>query len=353
LPASFLFGLLALIVCTCAMPLARRIGRRWNLYDRPGPLKIHRVPVPRVGGIAMMAGLGASLLLCPLAAGQIFAVAGFITVWVVSLVDDARGLSPYLRLGFHVVAGVLFWLGGWRLNWTGSTAVDLAFTCFLVAFLINAMNLFDGMDGLAAGTAAIMAIGFLALFSGTQAFFSIVLAWALLGICAGVLVHNIPPARVFMGDAGSTLIGVLLAFLILDWVRVQPDHNIVPPLLLVSVPVADAFLAAARRLRGRRSPFVGDRRHFYDLLVKQGWTLWGVLRLSWGVTAILGVVAWLSRGDARSLRTIAAACVVTAAFAAAAMLLGSLRGETEKNPVAKAPLPAHAELSQTNFTLPN
>ena len=329
----YMFGLLALVVCICAMPLARGIAKRWKLYDLPAPLKIHRRPTPRVGGIAMLAGLLASLMLLPLEHDSMFAILAFVVVWAIGLVDDATGLSPGIRLGFQFLAGTLLWAGGWQLPWTNSAILNWALTCLSVAFLINAANLFDGIDGLAAGTSAIIAIGFLVLLSGTPAFFSTIVAWSLLGICLGVLVHNLPPASVFMGDSGSTLIGIAWAFLILDWVRTQPSHNVVPPTIVVSIPAVDALLAIGRRLRSGRSPFFGDRRHCYDLLLKRGLSVGRVLALLWGLTAILGAVAWLSRGEPHSLQTAMAVIVVTIAFAIAAHLLGSVRPEAKSSPL--------------------
>jgi UDP-GlcNAc:undecaprenyl-phosphate/decaprenyl-phosphate GlcNAc-1-phosphate transferase len=340
--SPFMFGIVALAVCIGAMPMGQRIALHWKLYDFPGALKIHRKPIPRVGGIAMMAGLLACLVLLPVRGEQRLGLLAFLVVWAVGLMDDIKGLPPLLRLVSHLVAGVLLWLGGWQLHWTTSTALNIGLTCLLVAFVINSTNLFDGMDGLAAGTAGIIAIGFLALLSGTSALFSQVVAWSLLGVCLGVLVRNLPPASIFMGDSGSTLIGALLAFLILDWTRTQPNHNIVPPLLLVSLPVADALLAAVRRLRSRKSPFSGDRRHFYDLLLQRGWSVGSVLALSWGLTAILGVVAWCSRGGALSSQTVIAALAVATAFSAAACILGSFRPETKNRSLA-ASLKSNAE----------
>jgi UDP-GlcNAc:undecaprenyl-phosphate GlcNAc-1-phosphate transferase len=295
----------------------------------------------------MMAGLLACLVLLPVANG--FSLLAFALVWAVGLVDDIYGLSSVIRLGIHLFAGALLWTGGWQLQFVNSSVLSLLSTCFLVAFVINAINLFDGMDGLAAGTAAVMAVGFLILSSGTVAFSSQVVAWSLLGICLGMLVHNFPPARIFMGDSGSTLIGVLLAFLILDWARIQPNNSIVPPMILVSLPLADALLAAVRRLRSGRSPFSGDRRHFYDLLLERGWSVGSVLSFSWGWTAALGAIAWLSRGEeSRSSQTAIAVLVVTISFSVAAHVLGSLRPETNSNTLTRS-LKPHADIRSTKF----
>jgi UDP-GlcNAc:undecaprenyl-phosphate/decaprenyl-phosphate GlcNAc-1-phosphate transferase len=109
--------------------------------------------------------------------------------------------------------------------------------------------------------------------------------------------YNRPPAQIFIGDSGSTLLGAALAFLALDWVRSDsavsdsPEHSIVIPLLFVGLPLADGLAAVIRRLRARKSPFSGDRRHFYDLLIRRGWSVWQILVLSGISTIVLVMVS--------------------------------------------------------------
>jgi UDP-GlcNAc:undecaprenyl-phosphate GlcNAc-1-phosphate transferase len=324
----FVFALLALGVCAWALPFIMRAARYWRIYDHPGALKIHREPIPRVGGVAMMAGLCACLVpvALPFLDKYGLCILAFLVVWLVGFIDDVRSLSPIIRLCTHLAAGALLWSAGWRLNWFSNVTLDLVATCLFVGFLINAINLFDGLDGLAAATSAVAAIGFLGLLSGSSTEpFATVVGWSLVGCCAGVLVQNFPPARVFMGDSGSTLLGVLLAFLSLEWVRVQPEnHGLALPMILLSLPVADAALAIFRRLRGRKSPFDGDRRHFYDLLLQRGWAVRTVLLTLVGATGVFASSMWLSPSEPFAVH---AAIVVFAIVLGVAQFLGSLRAE--------------------------
>ncbi len=320
------FGLIAFAVCACGLPIARRIARRWRVYDVPGPLKVHQQPVPRIGGAAMMAGLAAAMIVAWVMDGMPMAVLGvFAAIWLVGLVDDVKDLPSVLRLVAHLGAGALLWWAGWRLHWSDLAALDLLATCLLAALLINAMNLLDGLDGLAAGTAAIVAAGFIFLLPGGLSLAGLA-AWSLLGICIGMLLHNFPPARIFMGDSGSTLTGVVLAFLTLEWVSLRPAaHSVTLPLMFVALPVVDVALAIVRRLRGSASPFRGDRRHFYDLLRLRGWSLRSVLYASYGVTAALVFIGWLC---ARGWVAIEIAVpAVAVGLAAGAHRLGSLQAE--------------------------
>lgn len=209
-------------------------------------------------------------------------------VWGIGLLDDLKGTSPYLRLAVDFGCGAAFWLLGWKLQWYSNPYLDFLATVALLTFAINAMNMLDGMDGLALTVSGIASIGFIVLFSGRPLGFASGLAWSLAAVCAAMFLYNCPPARIFIGDSGSTLLGAALGFLSLEWVRSDsPDHSIVIPLLFVGLPLADGLAAVIRRLRARKSPFSGDRRHFYDLLIRRGWSVPQILAVSGVSTMVL------------------------------------------------------------------
>jgi UDP-GlcNAc:undecaprenyl-phosphate/decaprenyl-phosphate GlcNAc-1-phosphate transferase len=323
-------GAVAFLVCVSLLPVVRRLAKHWRLYDSPGPLKIHDKQIARIGGVAMMAGLCMPLAFSarPVRDSIVIPLSVFTLVWAIGLADDIGTLPPIVRLSTHLAAGAVFWMMGWRLHWTDNWIADLVATCFFVAFLINAMNLLDGMDGLAAGTTAVVAAGLIPLFSMFDGGHAAALAWSLLGICLAMVAYNYPPARIFMGDSGSTLLGILLAFLFLDWVRIHPDsRSSLAPLLFVSVPVIDAALAILRRLRARTSPFYGDRRHFYDLLLRRGWPVQKVLWASYAATGAVVLIGWLCLLDVVELRL--AAPIVITCLLVGGFLLGSLHSGDE------------------------
>ncbi len=319
-------GFVALAVCLAALPLVNKFALAFGIYDAPGPLKIHRGSIPRLGGIAMFAGmLAGSLAFYPRVSRMAaLPLVLFAAIWAIGLVDDLRDLNAVFRFVAQIAAGFALWFGGWRLEWFSSPALDLVCTCLFVAFIVNAMNLLDGMDGLAAGTAVIISIGFL-LISGPEGdALEIAVAVSLLGVCAGVLAVNAPPAKMFMGDSGSTLIGIVLAFLALQWVRAQANpRSILVPMIFLSVPVVDAVLAILRRARSHQGLFTGDRRHFYDILLQRGWSVDSVLRVSIGVTALLVFAGWLcARGITGEWMTVS---VVACGLSVSAYALGSLQ----------------------------
>ncbi len=237
-------------------------------------------------------------------------------------------LPSYLRFCVHMGAGAAFWFAGWHLNWFAQAPLDFAATCVFVALVVNAMNLLDGMDGLAAATSAIACLGFLIISAGNADTMEIVMASSLLGVSLGILTVNAPPATMFMGDSGSTLIGIVLAFLCLNWIHIRPsEHNIVAPLLFLTLPLADVFLAVLRRARSRAGLFDGDRRHFYDILLRRGWTVRRVLEVSMAITFVLVIAGWSCVHGI--VGTTFAIGIIVSGVVLAAYVLGSLQPESK------------------------
>lgn len=320
-------GFVSMAACGLILPVSLWLAQRWNIYDLPGALKIHARPIPRVGGMAMFlglfAGIGVSL---PSLRPYGLSLLAFTLIWLVGFVDDLRGVPWFVRLGVQICAGSLLWIGGWRLGWSGLSVVDCVLTCLFVAFVVNSMNLLDGLDGIAAGTAAIAALGFVPLFMSAGDYFSAALACSVAGTCVAVLFLNFPPARIFMGDSGSTLLGVVLAFLMLAWVRTESSATaLVPVGLFLVLPLADAGFAIVRRFRMLASPFEGDRRHFYDLLLRRGWTARRVLAWSLSATGIAVLAGWATIYNSSVAPFITIALLVFTAWQA--LRLGSFRSE--------------------------
>lgn len=295
-------GVTALLMSIIMLPIARAFSMRFHLYDAPGPLKIHTEPIPRLGGVALVAALVAGILLSSISdfrSSVIFFLA-LGMIWVTSLTDDLRDLSPQVRLASQVVAALILWQGGWRLSVTGTTAVDLVATCLFVSVFANAFNMLDGADGLAGGVAGIIGFGYVLLLGGTTSSLGIAVAWSLVGSCMGFLLFNFPPAKIFMGDSGSTALGFAIAFLGLDLYRGghAPYPRLLVPLIYAGLPLLDFIFTCLRRLRKGSSPFTGDRGHFYDLLLQRGWSARRVAFFSYMATGLLVVVGWLChRGD--------------------------------------------------------
>ncbi len=289
--------LTALGASVCLTPAVRYFAHRWDLYDRPGGLKIHAGAIPRLAGVAIAVAFVAALAASgqPLNSEIAYFLGALGLVWLAGLIDDLRDLPPSIRLLAQVLASVLLYWGGWRVNVSNYPTINLIATIVLVMWFVNALNFVDGTDGLAAGITAVAAVAFAALFAAQGAHLFVAVTLALLGCCVGFLFFNFPPASIFMGDCGSTLLGMVLGFLTLAFLRSHPglSFEIVVPLLFVALPLADAAFAVIRRLRQGKSPFSGDRRHFYDLLLHRGWSRPKVVLVSCWVSALFALVGLL------------------------------------------------------------
>jgi UDP-GlcNAc:undecaprenyl-phosphate/decaprenyl-phosphate GlcNAc-1-phosphate transferase len=248
----------ALILAIWGTPVARQIALRYGVIDNPAARKIHATPVPLLGGVAIYLAIVLVLIFL----GDRFyvnQVAGiFIGATFISLmgvVDDRWGIGSYAKLaGQLLAAGVLIYsgvqvqlFGGW---------LDIAVTVLWVVGITNAMNLLDNMDGLTGGIAMIAAVFFTLLAAMSRQYLVGALAAALAGACAGFLVYNWNPARIFMGDTGSLFLGFLLAA-VGSKLRFPSNFNTVTwmiPVLVLALPIFDTTLVFISRLRRGKNP---------------------------------------------------------------------------------------------------
>lgn len=321
-------GLASFLVCAGMLPVVRHFATRWQLHDAPGSLKIHTIPTPRLGGVAV----GCALLLGISIGGTgLFVHAlefylALLLVWGVGLMDDLLNLSPVTRLWAQFAAGFLIAQTEWRLAITGNPILDTLATCIFVSIFANAFNFFDGSDGLVGGVAAVVALGYIILYTNRAASVGAAVSWSLFGACLGFLLFNFPPAKIFLGDSGSTLLGLVVAFLSLDFYKMH--HAIgthwLLPLVFAGLPLMDFFLAIFRRLKKRVSPFSGDRQHFYDLLLQQGWSAGPVAMGAYFVTGTLILIGWVCNQSNWIFSTLIL-CATFGYMLVSAVRLGSIR----------------------------
>jgi UDP-GlcNAc:undecaprenyl-phosphate GlcNAc-1-phosphate transferase len=286
--------IVAFAITVVLAPVMARVARRVGIVDHPGPLKVHAEPVPYLGGIAVYAGLAA-----PIAFQHPALLVPLLLATALGLADDAVRLTPGVRLGCEAIVGVTV---AWLVPTRGLLGAVAAFVFVLV--LLNALNLLDGLDGLASGVGLVAAVGFAILLPGDGR----VIALGLAGALGGILVWNRPPARIFLGDAGSYLVGTTLAMLLAESIAPgRPVAHGASALLFVGVPVADTAVAILRRLRAHTALFQGDRGHVYDQLVDRGWDPRTTTAACIGAQAVL-----VAAGLAISALSAAAAVALTA-----------------------------------------
>jgi UDP-GlcNAc:undecaprenyl-phosphate GlcNAc-1-phosphate transferase len=296
-----------------AVPVCMVVARRSGIMDRPGPLKTHEVPVPYLGGVAVFAGLavGAS-------AGRPVVLIPLVAALAIGVTDDRFPLPAPVRLLAQLGVGAVIaatqpvhlsaWLG-----------VPLVLAATVV--LINGFNLLDGLDMLAAGVGGAAALGFAVVTHGDAR----LLAASLAGALVAFLWYNRPPARIYLGDGGSYLLGASMAVLLARaWAVGEGGPTGVAVLALLAVPVAEVTCAIVRRSRSGRSLLAGDRGHPYDRLVATGWsrTSASAAYIAAQVVAGVAVAAALLVGHA----SMAVALGIDAVAAAAVLSGGALAG---------------------------
>ncbi len=270
--------LLAALVSLVLTPVAIAAAVRLGVLDRPGAHKSHTTPTPYLGGIAIVLAvtlsIGAAAVLRP-DSGSLVRLIGLlgvaVSIAVIGLLDDLRGLPVAVRFGAQLAAGLALWQLGIRAEVTQTVGLDLVITVVWVVGITNAMNLLDNMDGLSASTATLAALWFGVLGLVTGQVLVSALAFAVAGGAAGFLRDNRPPARIYMGDAGSLFLGVMLAALgMLIDLPVHPLVAAAIPVLVLTVPVLDTALVVVARIRHGISPFQGGKDHTSHRLVRLG-----------------------------------------------------------------------------------
>lgn len=309
-------------VSLLATPLCRHWALRKGIVDRPDDfLKPHKVPIPYLGGVAVFAGWVAGILVSLLAPHvtverhQIVGIAAAgAAIMLVGLFDDLRFMRPRIKLVCNIAVAVwllFFGLGDQIIQvFTGliiprneplARWLELAYSVPIMLFIVvgacNATNLIDGLDGLCAGVLGIISIGFaiLAIHLRVHSHVDvgnerIVLALAMLGASVGFLPFNLNPAKIFLGDAGSMLLGLNAAVLILLFADCKLILWMIGALMVFGLPIADMLLTLARRWRNGRPLMIGDRSHFYDQLRDRGLSVRRVVAISYLLTLVFVLV---------------------------------------------------------------
>ncbi|MGE0481974.1 MAG: glycosyltransferase family 4 protein [Phycisphaerae bacterium] len=332
---------LSLLFTTIAIRVARRIG----FVDRPGAHKSHRDPTPYGGGTAMLAasvsavaGLLAGALLLPddwlaqrfgetvraYAGGlhdqqhtALAIVLGALAMHALGLVDDLRPLGAQPKLIALVAIGALVsWQGDVRIGEFAHPAISIGATTLWIVVIANAFNFLDNMDGLSAGVAAICIAGLVTCGVLAGQVLVPVMGCLFLGAIVGFLVFNFPPARIFMGDAGSLLSGFFVAVLAAmttyyESGRETPPYALAMPLVVLAVPLYDFASVLTIRWREGRRLMQGDQRHFSHRLVERGLSRKAAVVTIYLATAATGLSATLLPGaDLRQTLTIGAVVVL-------------------------------------------
>jgi UDP-GlcNAc:undecaprenyl-phosphate GlcNAc-1-phosphate transferase len=358
-------GLTAAVVTWLSTFVVRWLAVRFSFIVVPDDRRVHEHPTPTVGGTAMYVGLLVSIVVASQLGGlkglflgdsdPIGLVVAASVIFAVGLVDDLRDMSPPAKMSGQILAGTVLYLFGvsmlfFRAPFFGTTVVlsaDLipVLTVLWVVGMANAVNLVDGLDGLAAGIVGIAALAFF-IYShklinlgtipvGSGPLFAIIVA----GLCVGFLPHNFHPAKIFMGDAGALLLGLLMAASTMSVVG-QTDNDfsgrtyflfapVIIPFLILGIPILDTSFAIIRRAGRRTSLAERDISHLHHRLMRLGHGQTRSVLILWAWTALLSALVLYP--------TLANHSIAIVPFGVAALLVGlytlfGVRGRADEPP---------------------
>lgn len=326
--------LVALVISFLLTPVVKTFAYKVGAIDVPKDgRRMHKEPIPRLGGLAIFMGFMVSILLFVNIRGnqQMQSILlGAVIIVVLGVVDDIMALPAGLKFVVQIVAALIPALNGVtilafsnpnifsdRLYWVLG-GLSVPFTVIWIVAITNSVNLIDGLDGLADGVSAISATTMLVialLYSETQV--AIVMA-ALVGACVGFMPYNLNPAKMFMGDTGATFLGYILATMSIQGLfKYYAVISFVVPFLILGLPIFDTAFAFIRRIAHGQSPMHADRGHIHHRLIDMGLNQKQAVATLYVISAILGLsaVVLTTGGEQKAMLFFVALCIVAAVAA--------------------------------------
>ena len=268
------------LVSALLVPFVKKVAQHAGALDIPNERKVHKEPMPRMGGLAIFGAFLLGYMIFASSQPQMLSVliGGFIIV-LTGIFDDIKPISAKIKFLLQIVAAcVVVFYGDIVLNSFDVFGLDFhlpapinyAVTIFFIVGLTNAINLIDGLDGLASGVSSIYfaTIAFIACALNRNQGLDIMLSVIMLGSTLGFLVHNFNPAKIFMGDTGSLFLGFTISVIALLGFKAATVTSLIVPLLILAIPIFDTALAIFRRLLKGESVGTPDKEHFHHQLLK-------------------------------------------------------------------------------------
>lgn len=303
----------ALLVAAGVTPIVRRLAFRIGAIDLPGGRRIHKHGIPRLGGVGIYLGFLAPLVglfyvessVAAALRGDIWRVVGVLVgglaMCALGFIDDVRGIRALYKLYAHIAAATFAFACGYRIDAIGLPLIGnlsmgvFAFpiTVLWIVGIINAVNLIDGLDGLAAGVVFFAGLTNFVVAYLTGSVFVAILMAAMMGAVLGFLFYNFNPARIFMGDSGSYFLGYVLATTSLagSAQKASTTVSLLVPVIALGVPIFDTLFAMVRRFLERRSLFSADRGHLHHRLLDIGLTQRRAVLIIYGISVLFTAAA--------------------------------------------------------------
>ena len=327
--------LLALAICGILVPLMIVLSRRLGVMALPGERHPHSKPMPLLGGLAMFIGFAAAILVfMPQVDSRertgvigVLIVSGLAAVLLIA--DDRWSLPPLIKFGLQLLIaliavdglGTVFQINFISLPGPGIIHLGLLavpISLFWILGMQNTVNLLDGVDGLAAGVVMIVSLTLMFAAAGNNQTEVVQLAAALAGACAGFLLFNFSPARIFMGDSGSHFLGTALAVIsILGVAKIAVAFALAVPILALALPIADTAWAIVRRGRTKASVAQPDLKHLHHRLLDFGLNARQTCFVFYSATGLLGAVGLTVFGHRKIVAVVVVTLLVLVSTAAA------------------------------------
>ena len=330
-----------------ATPIAYRLAFKIGAVDVPkDSRRMHKKPTPRIGGVAIVFGFLVAICCFGRMTRELTAIlVGAAIIFVMGIVDDCKNLDAKLKFLIQIVAALVVMIGG-NIRITVFTNPNIFSdnpylvlpwwlsgfaTIIWIVFITNAVNFIDGLDGLAAGVSAIMSVSLVFIALRVGEYWVAVVGLALMGACFGFLPFNFNPAKIFMGDSGSTFLGFILASLSIQGVfKSYAIISFAVPLLILGLPLFDAMFAMIRRIYHGKSPMSADRGHLHHRLIDMGFSQKQTVFILYAISGILGITAVLL-AEYGSMRALVLLITVLVFIVATGILTRSPLIEDEEN----------------------
>ncbi len=320
--------------CLLLTPFALRLALFFDIYDQPNGRKIHKSPVPHIGGVAIVTTFALAILIASeirspdAGSGQINLILGLaLFLAFIGLVDDLKGISPLQKTISQLICGICICLAGDGVSIFQIEVLDWSITILWVVGITNAFNLLDNMDGLTAGLAGIASLAFFGIAALNDQYLVASLSLALAGCSLGFLKKNHHPAEIFMGDGGSLFLGFLISYIGLKLRFESPvSRSFLVPITICAVAIVDTTVVVCSRLAKRTSPFQGGQDHLSHRLLKLGLSIPNSVR---SIYALALIVATISLFAARSGSFLAGLLLITIWMVLSFIFVCALRVSTD------------------------
>lgn len=331
MPNYLLVFVIALAVVLAVIPGVIILAVKTGAIDAPDARKVHKKPIPRIGGLGIYAAFMAAILIMmgslDLSAedqqGLLGLLIGGTLIVILGLIDDYKNLPAKVKLLGQIVAACVLTAFDVRIDFITDPFGDYLFleylavpvTVFWIVGITNTVNLIDGLDGLAAGVATIASCTIFLVALQQDVVLVAVLMAALAGAAGGFLCYNFNPARIFMGDSGSMFLGFMLAGVsVLGALKSAATLALIVPILALGLPILDTSFAIVRRYRGGVPIFKPDKGHLHHRLLDLGFTQKQAVLLMYVISGLLGLSAVMLTEVSGVIAVLIVVCVVTAVF---------------------------------------